>query len=204
MRTILLLLIALVANPVAAQSITCKENVMTSNRFCSSKSVRVGSNYYFFATDDTGVKPNILFSFGGLVSASRPDGVVVKLDSAEPFKVEASGLRPDVSCFRRSCVWSVSAAAKPTVEHFAAIGRASRMLVSFTESAYVSDPMEVDPRQVSSWHSEWLNLTGRGPALTVPAPDAADSPSYVEAPPATSIERDPAKRCDACGKLGTP
>lgn len=144
----------------AIAQVTCRENVMTTNRFCISQTERVGNNFYFFATNDTGSEAKMLFNFGGLISASRPDGIMVKLDDGMPFKVTASSTRPDVNCRRnRVCTWSVGAVANITGAQFSQIGTSSRMLVSFTEGAYVSEPIEVNPKIISSWFQQWVALT---------------------------------------------
>lgn len=197
MKAIAAVLLTLFALPAVAQ-VTCKENVMTANRFCSSKPVRAGSNYYMFATDDPGITAKVLFNFGGLVSASRPDGVMVKLDSGAPFKVAASHLRPDVNCSRYGgCIWSVSAVASPSDGEFAQMGAASKMLVSFTEGAYVSDPIEVDPKQIAAWFNEWKALNGQAPVpttgLTAPVPASAAQLGTQVAP---------VTNCDSCQKMG--
>lgn len=156
MKVLLGALLILSAAAASAQ-VTCKENVMTGTKFCSSNSVIVGRNSYFFATNDPGTEPRLVFNFGGLNSSSRPDGVMVKLDDGAPFKMTGSHLRPDVSCRggRGSCVWTVTAVAKPDAEHLEQLRAASRMLVSFTEGGYVSDPFEVDPRLIIGWIQEW-------------------------------------------------
>lgn len=147
------------ALPATAQ-VTCKENVMTTNRFCSSKAERSGGNYYFFATNDTGTEANVLFSFGGLISSARPDGVMVKLDSGAPFKVNATSTRPDVNCRGYGgCRWSVGAVAEFSSAQFGLLAAASTMLVSFTQGDYVSEPIEVDPKKIGSWFQEWSNIT---------------------------------------------
>ena len=171
MKYMLALLLLAAASPVAAQ-VTCKENVMTSNRFCSSKTERSGGNFYFFATNDTGTEANVLFSFGGLISASRPDGVMVKLDGGAPFKARATATRPDVNCRGYGgCRWSVGAAAEFTKEQFSQIGSATKMLVSFTQGEYVSEPIEVDPKKIGSWFQEWVNLTSSAsPQATTSVP----------------------------------
>lgn len=165
MKYLLTLLLLISSAPVGAQ-VTCKENVMTTSRFCSSKAERSGGNFYFFATNDTGSEANVLFNFGGLISSSRPDGVMVKLDDRAPFKVEATATRPDVNCSRYGgCKWSVGAAAKFTETQFKQIAAASQMLVSFTNGAYVSDPIQVDPKKIGSWFQEWATLTKRTPSV---------------------------------------
>jgi hypothetical protein len=158
-------------------SVTCKENVMTSNRFCSSTPERSGANFYFFATNDAGTEANVLFNFAGLISASRPDGVMVKLDDAAPFKVQASPTRADVNCRGSGgCRWSVGASAKFTPEHFAQCSASTKMLVSFTEGSYVSDPIEVNPKAIGGWFQEWRGLTQSA------APSAASSPANEGSP----------------------
>ena len=155
----------------ASASVTCKENVMTSNRFCSSSAAQTGESFYFFATNDIGTQANVLFNFGGLVSSSRPDGVMVKVDAEAPFKVQASPTPADVNCRGRgSCRWSVGASAKFTAEHFAKFSAATKMLVSFTEGAYVSDPIEVDPKKIGGWFQEWRALTGGDSSSASSAP----------------------------------
>lgn len=146
---VLLLLAA--APPAGAQLITCKENVMTTNRFCSSKSEISGDNFYFFATNDAGTEAHVLFRFRGLISSARPDGIIVKLDSGTPFKVQATATNSDVHCPYYNCRWSVGARAKFTQDQFAQMGAATTMLVSFTQDDYVSDPMVVNPKKISSW-----------------------------------------------------
>lgn len=161
MKYLLTLLLLIFSVPAGAQ-VTCKENVMTTSRFCSSKAERSGGNFYFFATNDTGDEANVVFNFGGLISSSRPDGVMVKLDNGAPFKVEATATRPDVNCSRYGgCKWAVGAAAKFTDAQFNQIEAASQMLVSFTNGAYVSDPIQVDPKKIGSWFQEWSTLTKR-------------------------------------------
>jgi len=163
-KYLLTLLLLISAAPVSAQ-VTCKENVMTTNRFCSSKAERSGGNFYFFATNDTGTEANVLFNFGGLISAARPDGVMVKLDNGAPFKVKATATRPDVNCRGYGgCRWSVGAAAEFTSAQFNQIATASKMLVSFTDGAYVSEPIEVDPKKIGSWFQEWTTMTKGSPA----------------------------------------
>lgn len=145
---------------LVSAKVTCKENVMTSNRYCSSNVERSGGNFYFFATNDSGTEANVLFNFGGLMSSARPDGVMVKLDDAAPFKVKASSTRADVSCRGSGgCRWSVGAVAKFTTVHFSKFADATRMLVSFTEGTYVSDPIEVDSKKIGAWFQEWRDLT---------------------------------------------
>lgn len=159
MKHMLGLLLFAGALPVAAQ-VTCKDNVMTSNRFCSSNTVRSGESFYFFATNDTGTKANVLFNFGGLISAARPDGVMVKLNGGTPFKVQATATRSNVSCRGYGdCRWSVGAIVAFTKEQFNHIASSTKMLVSFTQGEYVSDPIEVDPRKIGSWFQEWVTLT---------------------------------------------
>lgn len=161
-------LCVLVCAAHASASVTCKESVMTSNRFCSSSAQHSGESFYFFATNDTGTQANVLFNFGGLISSSRPDGVMVKLDGEAPFKVQASPTPANVNCRGRGgCRWSVGAFAKFTAEHFSKFLEAKKMLVSFTEGAYVSDPIEVDPRKIGGWFQEWRALTqGSSPGST--------------------------------------
>lgn len=155
----LALLLFVFTNTVSAQ-VTCKENVMTTNRFCSSKAELVGANYYFFATDDTGAEAKILFNFGGLNSASYPDGVMIKLDDGAPFKVTASAPRPDVNCRGYGgCKWSVRAFANITNVQFDQIANSSRMLVSYTQGVYVSEPIEVDPKKIGAWFQQWTAMT---------------------------------------------
>jgi hypothetical protein len=159
MKYMLALLPLVTALPAAAQ-VTCKENIMTSTHYCSSKIERSGGNFYFFATNDTGTEPNVIFSFGGLVSPARPDGVMVKLDGGTPFKARATAIRPDVNCRGYGgCRWSVGAAAEFTNEQFNQIGSATKMLISFTQGEYVSEPIEVDPKKIGSWFQEWVLLT---------------------------------------------
>lgn len=166
-----LCLLAFAANTSA--KVTCKENVMTSNRFCSSTPERSGASFYFFATNDAGTEANVLFNFAGLISASRPDGVMVKLDESAPFKVEATPTRADVNC-RGGCRWSVGASAKFTPEHFSQFSAATKMLVSFTEGSYVSDPIEVDPKKIGAWFQEWKGLSqGSAASTSVSANDGA-------------------------------
>lgn len=165
MKCFIALLLLAGAIPASAQ-VTCKENVMTTNRFCSSKTATSGNNYYFLATNDTGTQAYVLFSFGGLISSARPDGVMVKLDAATPFKTRATATPPDVNC-RGGCRWSVGAAAEFTNAQFNQIAAASKMLVSFTQGEYVSEPIEVDPRKIGSWFQEWRNLT-KGAAAEIP------------------------------------
>lgn len=171
MKYMLGLLLLAAALPVAAQ-VTCKENVMTSNRFCSSKSVSSGESFYFFATNDAGTEASVLFNFGGLISSARPDGVMVKLDGGAPFKVRATATPPDVNCRGYGgCRWSVGAVAKFTNEQFNQIGSAAKMLVSFTQGEYVSEPIEVDPKKIGSWFQEWGALTSSAaPPATPSAP----------------------------------
>lgn len=158
MKLLFAFLMLVTALPATAQ-VTCKDNVMTANRFCSSKVERSGSNYYFFATNDAGTQANVLFSFGGLISSARPDGVMVKLDGGAPFKVNATSTRPDVNCRGYGgCRWSVGAVAEFSSAQFSQIAAASKMLVSFTQGGYVSDPIEVDPKKIGSWFQEWSNM----------------------------------------------
>lgn len=153
-------LLMLFATASVSAQVTCKENVMTTDRFCSSKPERAGANYYFFATNDPGTQANVLFSFGDLVSSARPDGVMVKLDDGTPFKVRASSTRPDVNCGRyRNCRWSVGAAAEFTDAQFDQIAAATRMLVSFTQGSYVSEPFEANPRIIAAWFQQWRTMT---------------------------------------------
>lgn len=176
MRLFVLGLLLIAAAPGWAQ-VGCKENVMTAAKFCSSRPAYSGGNYYFFATDDPGENARIVFNFRGLVSSARPDSMMVKLDAGTPFKVDASHLRPDVDCRRSDCRWTVSAIAKFTDAQFVEIAAAQKMLVSFVEGAYVSDPMEVDPQQIKKWLEDWHALTGRGPGAfgspDTPVPPAA-------------------------------
>ena len=124
-------------SPVFAQ-VTCKENVMTKNRFCSSIEARSGGHFYFFATNDVGSEAIVLFNFTGLIAPARPDGVMVKLDDGTPFKVSATAMRPNVNCRGSgSCRWTVGAAAMFTPDQFVQISVASKMLVSFSVGAYV-------------------------------------------------------------------
>ncbi len=158
-------LLMLFAAASASAQVTCKENVMTTDRFCSSKPERAGANYYFFATNDPGTQANVLFSFGDLISSARPDGVMVKLDGGTPFKVRASSTRPDVNCGRyRNCRWSVGAAAEFTDAQFDQIAASTKMLVSFTQGSYVSEPFEANPRIIAAWFQQWRAMTNKGSA----------------------------------------
>lgn len=152
---VFVLLFIISVTPVFAD-VTCKENPMTTKRVCKSEAEYIGSGFYFFATDDTGTKPGVLFRFGGLISASRPDGVMVKLDDGAPFKITAMATEPDVSCRGRSgCRWSVGASANITNEQSRKIASSSVMLVSFTQGEYVSEPIEADPKKIGSWFQQW-------------------------------------------------
>lgn len=162
-------LLMIFAAASASAQVTCKENVMTNDRFCSSKPERAGANYYFFATNDPGTEARVLFSFGDLISSARPDGVMVKLDDGAPFKVSASSTRPDVNCGRyRNCRWSVGAVAEFTDEQFDQIASAAKMLVSFTEGSYVSEPFEANPGIIAAWLLEWRSMTRGDSAIGQP------------------------------------
>ncbi|HEX7802308.1 MAG TPA: hypothetical protein VF471_06080 [Pseudoxanthomonas sp.] len=156
------IVLMILSGQAVAQEVTCKVNAMTESKFCSSEMVRNGQNYYFFGTNDTGDAGMILFSFGGLMTSSRPDGVMIKLDGSKPFKVNAVAGSPDVNC-RGGCRWTVSAFASPSDENVKSIAAASEMLVSFTQGPYVSEPVSVDPRKIAGWFNEWRSLTKTAP-----------------------------------------
>jgi len=136
-----------------------------------------GDNFYFFATNDSGTQARVLFNFGGLISSRRPDGVMVKLDDAAPFKVEAIPSPANVNCRgSRGCRWSVGASARFTHAHFSQFAEATRMLVSLTEGGYVSYPIEVEPKKIGAWFQEWQSLTQAAPAGSTSPPTNSGTP----------------------------
>lgn len=157
MKNLLTVCLLVLAAPVYAQ-VTCTKHVMTGNYFCRSTIERSGQHFYFFATNDAGTEANVVFNFAGLISAAHPNGVMVKLDDNAPFKASASPLRPNVNCRGSVCRWRVGALANFTRAQFSEIAAASRMLVSFSQDAHVSDPIEVDPKKISSWFQEWTEI----------------------------------------------
>jgi len=158
MKNLLTVCLLVLAAPVYAQ-VTCTKHVMTGDYLCRSNIERSGQHFYFFSTNDAGTVANVVFSFAGLISAARPNGVMVKLDDNAPFKASASPLRPNVNCRGSGgCRWWVGASAQFTRAQFSEIAAASRMLVSFSEGAHVSDPIEVDPKKISSWFQEWTEI----------------------------------------------
>lgn len=153
-------LLAVLALPAGAQQVTCKNNPMRERQFCSSGSVGPVNGRYFFGTDDAGERGLTVVSFGGLAGSSRPDGAMLKIDSAAPKKMAASGGRPDVHCSRYGgCTWSVYITIEFGQEDLSALAQASTVLVSFTEGAYVSDPVAIDPQRIVRWYSEWRALS---------------------------------------------
>lgn len=163
MKAAALTALCLVATAAAAQEVTCDNNPMKPVPFCKSSFVETKGGYYFFGTDDTGAKGMVVITFKGLSSSFRPDAVMVKLDSGQPYKIEAGSLRPDVDCSRYGCDWSIGVTvpfAQSDLERMAAAGT---MLVSFAEGTYVSDPVQVDPQRIARWYREWQ-------ALRAPAP----------------------------------
>ncbi len=176
MRTLIGLCFLAFATNIGAK-VTCKENVMTSNRFCSSTKERSGESFYFFGTNDVGTVANVIFTFAGSHSPFRPDGVMVKLDDRTPFKVQAIPTQPDINCHGRGgCRWSVGAIAEFVPFHFSQFASATRMLVSFTEGKYVSDPIEVDPKKIGGWFQEWIGLTQATPLGSTSQPAKNSTP----------------------------
>lgn len=159
MKYILAFLLTFSSLPAVAK-ITCEENEMTTNRYCRSETKDAGNSFYFFATNDIGDKANLLIVFGGLSSAPRLDAIMVKLDSGAPFKVDALGLSPKVNCSGYgSCKWTAGAVSIFSDEQYQQIANASRMLVSYVQGAYVSDPIQVDPKTIGAWFQEWKSMT---------------------------------------------
>lgn len=164
-RLALFLIGGFVVSPAISQEVTCENNPMKAEQFCSSRPVNTQHGYYFFGTDDTGTNSSVVFSFNDQSQSHRPDAVMVKLDGSPPYRVEGSSLRPDVDCGRYSCVWRVAVAAKFSTEDYAKMAAAGTMLVSFVEGAYVSDPITVDPKKIAAWEAQWQ-------AMRVPAAPA--------------------------------